>query len=253
MSAGPAPRHPGAPPRRDRSRPPLVVAAAQPPCVPGDVAANVAAHAAVVRAVHARLVVFPELSLTGYELDASAVSVDDPRLAPLVEACAEAGALALAGAPVREPSGREHIAILAVDGTGARVAYRKVWVDSTEAHRFAKGEPAVVEVDGWRLGMAICKDTGIAEHARDTAALGIDAYVAGTLMADHEAGVQDERARRIAVVHGVRVAFASFAAPTGGGYTRPAGQSGIWAPDGGELVRSGTDIGAVARTTFTRP
>ncbi len=86
---------------------------------------------------------------------------------------------------------------------------------------------------------------------RDTAALGIDAYVAGTLMSDHEAGVQDERARRIAVAHGVRVAFASFAAPTGGGYTRPAGRSGIWGPDGGELARSGIEIGAVARTRFT--
>ncbi len=230
----------------------LVIAVAQPACTPYDVAANALTHAATVRSAGARVVVFPELSLTGYELDAPAVSVDDPRLAPLVQACAEAGSLALAGAPVREPSGREHIAMLAVDGTGARVAYRKVWVDSTEAHRFTVGEPAAVEVDGWRLGLAICKDTGVTRHADDTAALGIDAYVAGTLMRDHEAGVQDARARRIAAAHGVRVAFASFAAPTGGGYTRPAGRSGIWGSDGGALARSGTEIGAVARTTFGR-
>jgi hypothetical protein len=36
------------------------------------------------------VVVFPELSLTGYELDAPAITVEDPQLAPIVEACAEA-------------------------------------------------------------------------------------------------------------------------------------------------------------------
>ena len=52
------------------TRTPLRLAVAQPPCVPLDVAANARAHAAAVRAAGARVVVFPELSLTGYELDA---------------------------------------------------------------------------------------------------------------------------------------------------------------------------------------
>ena len=47
---------------------PLIVAVAQPPCAPHDVAGNARAHAAAVRDTRARVVVFPELSLTGYEL-----------------------------------------------------------------------------------------------------------------------------------------------------------------------------------------
>lgn len=47
-------------------REPLPIAVAQPLCVPYDVAANAAAHAAAVRSAGARVVVFPELSLTGY-------------------------------------------------------------------------------------------------------------------------------------------------------------------------------------------
>ncbi|SFX70081.1 hypothetical protein OH786_29830 [Streptomyces atratus] len=70
---------------------PLAVAVAQPSCVPLDVAANAAAHAEAVRRSGARLVVFPELSLTGHDLAAEAVSPDDPRLRPLVAACREAG------------------------------------------------------------------------------------------------------------------------------------------------------------------
>jgi predicted amidohydrolase len=39
--------------------------------------ANAMTHAAVIRAANARVVIFPELSMTGYELDADAISVDD--------------------------------------------------------------------------------------------------------------------------------------------------------------------------------
>src|ERR1700680_2570428 len=167
----------------DRVRAPLRIAVAQPPCVAYDVAANAVTHAAAVRSARARAGAFPYLSLPGYELDAPAIADADPRLAPIVEACAEAGALALVGAPVHAEAGRAHIAMVAIDGCGVRVAYRKVWVAATESHRFAPGsQPAVLDVDGWRLGLAICKDTGVPQHAADTAALGIDAYLAGTVM-----------------------------------------------------------------------
>jgi len=90
-------------------REPPVIAVAQPLCVPYDVAANAPTHAAVVRSASARVVVFPELSLTGYELDAPAIAVEDPRLAPIIEACVETGSLALVGAPVCGEAGRSYI------------------------------------------------------------------------------------------------------------------------------------------------
>ena len=106
-------------------------------------------------------------------------------------------------------------------------------------------------VDGWRLGLAICRDTGIPQHRTDTAALGIDAYVAATLMFEHETALQDERARRIATDHQVWVAMASFAGPTGGGYAETAGRSGIWRSDGVVVAQAGPEAGAIARATLT--
>jgi len=100
---------------------PLKIAVAQPSCVALDVAANAAAHAAAVMAAATRVVVFPELSLTGYELAAPPLSVDDDRLAPLVAACAATGTIALTGAPIAADDGRRHIAVLTVDGAGVRV------------------------------------------------------------------------------------------------------------------------------------
>jgi predicted amidohydrolase len=225
----------------------LIVAAAQPSTVPLDVARNAVTHAAVVHAAGARVVVFPELSLTGYELDAPLLAEDDPRLAPLIEACAATDTVALAGAPVDGP----HIATLAIDGNGARVAYRKQHPHHTE-ERFRPGPgPAVLEVDGWRLGLAICRDTGVAAHHAALAELGIDAYVAG--VADEPAAeqVHAERARLIATTYGVWVAISSFAGPTGG-LPQAAGRSGIWTPEGTVAARAGRAAGEIARATLSQ-
>ncbi|HEX2810845.1 MAG TPA: carbon-nitrogen hydrolase family protein [Kineosporiaceae bacterium] len=235
-----------------RMRRPLAVAVAQPRCLPYEVGVNAATHAAVIRSAGARVVVFPELSLTGYHLDAPAITVEDPRLAPVVDACAETGSSALLGAPVVGRADQAYIAMLAVDATGVTVRYRKMHVDETESGRFAPGDaPAVLEIDGWRLGLAICRDTGFDRHAVQTAALGIDAYVAGTLTAAEGAERQDERARRIATEHHVWVAMAGFAGSTGGGFARAAGRSGIWSPAGEVVARAGPDVDAVARATLT--
>jgi predicted amidohydrolase len=232
-------------------REPLTVVAAQPRCVSYDVEANAMSHAAVIRAANARVVIFPELSMTGYELDAEAITVDDSRLTPIVDACAETGSLALIGAPVDAGRGRPEIAMLAVDGAGATVAYSKIWLHGSEAERFSPGtKPALVEVGGWRLGLAICRDSGVPRHAADTAALGIDAYVAGVTQHADLASVEDERARRTAIAHRVWVAVASFAGPTGGGFARTAGRSAIWTPDGVAVSQAGPEPGEIARATL---
>ena len=228
------------------------MAVAQPLCVPYDVGQNAVAHAAAVRAAAARVVVFPELSLTGYELEAPALTARDPRLIPLAEACAEAGSVALAGAPVPGEGGRPHIAVLAVDGAGITVAYRKLWLGPAEAERFGPGDkPAVLDVDGWRLGLAVCKDVSVPQHQADTAALGIDAYVAGTVMSADERALQDARAGRIAASLGTWVAIASFAGATGGGYTECAGRSGLWSPDGNPVAQAGEGPGEIAIAQLT--
>ncbi len=226
------------------AREPLVIAVAQPECISHDLSANAEIHARAVRSAAARLVIFPELSLTGYELDAAPITPDDWRLHPIIEACRATGSVALAGAPTRDSEGRDHIGMLAIGGQGVRIVYRKMWLGGPEPERFSPGgQPAAIEIDGWRLGLAICKDTGVPQHAAGTAAQGMDAYVAGVCeTAGAEAGL-DARARRIAADHGVWVAFASFAGSTGGGFDPAAGHSAVWGRDGVKVVEAGGDPG----------
>jgi predicted amidohydrolase len=172
-------------PKPESGRAPLAVAAVQPACAAHDVVRNARAHADAIRAAQARVVVFPELSLTGYELDARAVAPDDVALAPIVDACAATRSVALAGAPTADTTAdgegeRAFITMLRIDTNGVQVADRKTWLGDAESARFSLGDgPAAFVVDGWRLGMRICKDTGAARHVVGTARLGVDAFVAG--------------------------------------------------------------------------
>ncbi len=231
--------------------PSLTVAAAQPACRARDVAGNAETHAHVVRATRARVVVFPELSLTGYELDAASVACDHDVLIPIIDACAATGSLALVGAPVEE-QGRRFIAMLAVDGAGARPAYRKTWLGGNEPMQFHPGDgPTVLEVDGWRFGLGICKDTGAAQHVAGTAALNVDAYLAGLVHLPQELPEQEARAVVIARACRAFVVFASLAGPTGDVFTETAGASSIYSAEGLAVARTGPDQGSVVRATLT--
>jgi len=230
---------------------PLTVAAVQPACTAHDLTGNAREHASAVRAAGVRVVVFPELSLTGYELAADPVRLDDPALDVLREACTETGSVALVGAPVTGSGGAVHIAMLRVEATGVHVAYRKTWLGDAESERFTRGDgPTVLEVDGWRLGLGICKDTGAAQHTAGTAALGIDAYLAGLVHRPEELPEQEARAVVIARTCRAFVVFASFAGPTGDVFSETAGSSAIWSPDGLAMVRAGPGVGAIVRATL---
>jgi predicted amidohydrolase len=190
--------------------------------------------------------------LTGYELDADAVSPDDEELGAIVAACAETESVALVGAPVEGDDGRRHIAMLAVRPGGVEIAYRKSYLGGDEPARFAPDEgPAAIDLDGWRVGLGICKDTGVDRHIADTAALDVDLYVAGLVHRPEELAMQEERGLEIARACRAYVAFASWAGPTGGGFDETAGMSSIWAPDGTPLSRAGVEAGAFARALLT--
>src|SRR4051812_46350365 len=83
------------------------IAVAQMCPVKGDVQANLEQHVLLARlaaAEGAQVVVFPELSLTGYELGLAnglAFSEDDPRLTPLRDTAASQSLTMIVGAPVR--------------------------------------------------------------------------------------------------------------------------------------------------------
>jgi predicted amidohydrolase len=198
------------------------------------------------------LIVFPELSLTGYELGAEPVSPGEEALMTIMRACADVNSVALVGAPVAGIDGRLHIGTLQVGPEGIDIAYRKCYLGGEEPVRFAPGDgPAAFELDGWRIGLGICKDTGVEQHILATASLNIDVYAAGLVHLPSELDVQEDRATRIARACDAYVAFASFAGPTGGGFDHTAGVSSIWSTHGTAITRAGSQPGEMARAALS--
>jgi len=230
----------------------LSLAVAQPPTRAGAVTTNALEHARAVRTAGARVVVFPEMSLTGYALDASPVSADGGDLDAIVDACAQSDVVALVGAPVRDGN-KVFIATLRVDGSGVEIAYRKQMLGDSESTRFTRGPgPVVIDVDGWRIGLGICKDTGSAQHIAAVTALDVDVYAAGLVHRPDERAEQDARGTVIARACRSYVAFAGFAGATGGGFSETLGRSTIFSPDGEPLAQSGSTPGEVVAVRCTR-
>jgi predicted amidohydrolase len=232
----------------------MVVAAAQVESVPGDVDANVAMHTDLVRAAAAdgaRLIVFPELSLTGYELERIAteptltLAEDDPRLAPLRRACEATGATAVAGLPMPVPAGGRQLCALALGPAGPPVRCAKTFLHRAEAEVFIPGDgPAVLELDGRRVGLGICFDAAHPEHARAAAAAGAELYACGAIFgAGSEDRIVDQAAGR-ARETGMSVLFALTSGRAGPYDTE--GGSGVWDSTGRPVVRLGHDAPAVA-------
>ena len=90
----------------------FTIAAAQSGSIKGDIAANVRRHAEFARiaAEHqCNVVVFPELSLTGYEptiAAETATGADDSVLLPLQELANDSGIMMIAGCPIRSQTNR---------------------------------------------------------------------------------------------------------------------------------------------------
>ena len=237
------------------NRPALKVAVAQTRARPGDVAHNVAEAASMIgRAADAgaRVVLFPELSLTGYEpgwlkasLPACAVDPDGPELDPIRSACRSTGVTAVVGTPT--VSGRKSaISALAIAGDGRTVAdYRKHHLEAHERELFSPGrESRTVTVDGWRLAVGICYDASFPEHARAAALGGADAYLCGG------AFVRGDSDHRRSVYFPVRalentfyVLFANFVGRQGP--WEFCGGSAIYGPDGRPLATAGASDAAL--------
>ncbi len=189
----------------------------------------------------AQLLVFPELSLIGYELEIArehVVRPDSAELGPLRELAMRARMTVTAGAPVRNDRGELHIAALVVRPDGTVLTHTKVHVHSSEEHVFAHGPGGpVLAIGEATVGLGICADASHPEHAAEAAARGANVYAVG-VMIEEEAYVRKAALlRNYAREHSMAVLLANYSGSTGGWAS--AGKSALWAEDG-EIVAAST-------------
>ncbi|MFF5210414.1 carbon-nitrogen hydrolase family protein [Streptosporangium sp. NPDC000396] len=228
----------------------LIVAVAQISAEPGDVRANARSAADLIpRAADtgAKLLMFPELSLVGYDLtlftDPSTwVIEDDPRLDAVRQAGQEYGVTAVVGAAYRGPDGTAWIASLAMRPDGEIQVHGKRNLHGKEHDLFQPGgEGRLLDVGGWRVALAICYDAGVPAHAADAARQGAEVYAGSVLYTREEARRLDVHFAARAMDHRMFAVAANYAG-TGPGW-ESCGGSGVWHPDGRRLSQAGTGPG----------
>ncbi|HSN34946.1 MAG TPA: carbon-nitrogen hydrolase family protein, partial [Arthrobacter sp.] len=141
----------------------LTLSAIQYTALDGGLAANVPEHIRLIEDAEshgARLVIFPELSLTGYgreglEEPGSWVTGGDGRLDGLREICRRTGITAVVGAPAREADGTPRLATLALHPNGGLDSGFRAWRYGREQPSVSVGgQPVMLDLDGWRIAVA---------------------------------------------------------------------------------------------------
>ncbi|MFF7810888.1 carbon-nitrogen hydrolase family protein [Streptomyces roseolus] len=241
----------------------MKTAAAQFAPVAGDIEANVRTIAGLVReagAAGARLVVFAELSLTGYETalirkdPALTLTEDDPRLGPVREACRAAGTAAVVNGPVRGAGSLPGLSTLVIGPDGSLLARydKRHLYHGDERQTFTAGTAdGRFVLDGLRFALATCYDNRFPELAERAAADGCTVYLASSMLEggnDSFETVYPARARDF----GLFVALGNSLGPSEVG--QGGGRAGIWGPDGTPLAdagpeRAGFVMAEVGRTT----
>ncbi len=218
---------------------PFVVA--QSIAIKGDVAANVARHVQLAaEAAHhgARLILFPELSLTGYEpalASSLALLPGDAQLAPLREAATSGNITIVVGAPLATAGDRPRIAALSFLPSGEVQVYTKAHLHPGEETAFSAGSGgAGLVLDGAPVALAVCAEISHASHAAAAVQSGATLYAASMLVSvngyAHDAGLLRGYARE----YGMPVAMANHGGDTGG-WTL-AGRSAVWDEEGQPVV-----------------
>ncbi|MEV7542050.1 carbon-nitrogen hydrolase family protein [Streptomyces sp. NPDC089915] len=231
----------------------MKIAAAQLTCVPADVTANAAAAAALAaraRDEGAELVVLPEFTLTGYELDSLAgdpslwlADADDPRLDGL-RSCGTAVAV---NAALRTAGPLPAIATLVYDADGAHLTtYAKQHLYRHEQGAFTPGtEDGRFELGGIRFSLGVCFDNHFPDLPARGAADGCRVHLASSLY-----GTGDGISERAAVYpgmakeHGLYVVLANHVGPAGP--WTGCGGAAVWSPDGTLLAEADALTPAVA-------
>ena len=218
----------------------ITIAAAQTIPFDGDVRNNVETHEEfIVKAADKKvdLIVFPEMSLTGYELEQApelAFTIYDERLKPIILLAERHNIIVIAGAPLRMNS-KLYIGALIISPDRSISPYAKHHVHSTEKKVFQSGHlNPKIHMGDELASLAICADITHPIHASNAAISGSTLYLAGVFITPD--GIEKDTAllKSYAKKHNMAVVMANYGG--GSGNMQSAGKSTIWSETGSRVV-----------------
>ncbi|MBD8476159.1 carbon-nitrogen hydrolase family protein [Pseudomonas sp. CFBP 8770] len=215
------------------------------------------------------LLVLPEMFLSGYNIGAEAARTlaqasDGANAEQVAQIARQFGLAILYGYPELDEQGNVYNAVQLIDRTGARLGnYRKTHLfGDADRAMFSAGTqaPALLEFNGWKLGLLICYDLEFPENARRLAAAGAELILVPTANMVPYGFIAEVTVRSRAFENQCYVAYANYCGKEE--EFEYCGLSSIAGADGQQIAKASRDealiVGtldkaslASARTAFT--
>lgn len=201
--------------------------------VTGELEENLISHLNSIKQsslLGAHLVVFPELSLTGYELPLAqklAFSPGCDAFKRLSQSAIEHNITVIAGCPLSNTHGKPEIAAVICFADGNIEYYRKQYLHDGEHQYCSAGDKDYLfTLAGYRIALAICADFSEAMHTQRAAQKGADIYIVSALIS--EAGYINDAAMLSdsAASYNMPVLLANHISHTGG--WNACGKNSVW-------------------------
>lgn len=223
----------------------------------GDIPQNIEAHLSLIDLAvghNGDLILFPELSLTGYEpTQASqlATTPDDTRLDVFQQRSTLHNLTIAVGIPTRVPDGI-CISLVVFQPDTLRQVYSKQYLHADEEPYFVPGQPLTeLSVCTHSVALAICYELSVPQHAQAAADRGANLYLASVVKSVNGIDKALTRLATIARTYALPVLMANAVGQADG--DECAGRSSVWNASGiliGQL--NGTDEGQLLFDTYTQ-
>ncbi len=235
----------------------IIISLAQVPVAKGDVVKNISSHLAMIEqssSFGADVVVFPELSLTGYELELVqelAFSQEPSNFAELSQASVKHNLIVIAGCPLEtENSIKPTIGAVICFPNGTIDFYSKQYLhDGEEKYCSPGSEDYLFNVKGNLIGLAICADFSYPEHSFRVAERDADVYIASALISDSGFEVDAKILSNIAFTYKFPVLLSNHISPTGGWVV--CGNNTVWDASGQVVLSSESKEQCLVLCTIT--
>ncbi|MEM6839490.1 MAG: carbon-nitrogen hydrolase family protein [Cyanobacteria bacterium P01_C01_bin.120] len=217
----------------------LAIAQTRP--IRGNVAANLIQHqrwVTLAARYEADVLMFPELSLTGYEPSRAktlAMSATDPCLEPLQQLADRHQLTIAVGMPMSYDNGVS-IGVLLFHPNAMRQAYLKQYLHSDEEPFFHAGRHLTQTIaTAPEVAIAICYELSVPAHAQQAAATGAQVYLAS--VAKSAAGIEKAAVRLAAIAqqYSFQVMMVNCVGPCED--FEGAGGSAVWNREGSLLAQ----------------
>jgi predicted amidohydrolase len=220
----------------------ITISLPQIPVTKGDVSANLKYHiSAIERSSQqsADVVVFPELSLTGYELElASDLAFDQQPSAftELSQVAVTHEIVVIAGCPLNTlTSSKSTIGSVICFPDGKVEFYSKQYLHTGEEVYCSRGERDYhFELKGNQIALAICADFIEPLHSTRAESMGADVYLVSALISESGFEPDSKLLSDIASTHRFPVLLSNHISVTGGWNT--CGKNSIWGVDGNRVT-----------------